>query len=88
MSLGFADELNESGALCEGIFISTGVGWWIYPTIFGVRLVTGDPTPPLLTLDEVWCYSNFSRAYLALQAWDGTGEPQGWHRHLPSGRRA
>lgn len=34
-----------------------------------------------------WCYKNYQLAKAALDAWDGTGEPDGWHRHPDSGRR-
>jgi hypothetical protein len=34
-----------------------------------------------------WCYHHVVAAALALEAWDGTGEPAGWHRHPASGRR-
>ena len=34
-----------------------------------------------------WCYETLQDALGALDDWDGEGEPQGWHRHLPSGRR-
>ncbi len=34
-----------------------------------------------------WCYSTLTDAQGALDDWNGEGEPQGWHRHLPSGRR-
>lgn len=34
-----------------------------------------------------WCYHNYRAAADALDAWDGTGEPEGWHRHPVSGRR-
>jgi hypothetical protein len=34
-----------------------------------------------------WCYENKDAALKALEAWDGTGEPQGWHRHPTTGRR-
>lgn len=37
--------------------------------------------------DDRWCYSDLSKAVAALDAWDGAGEPQGWHRHPVSGRR-
>jgi hypothetical protein len=36
---------------------------------------------------ERWCYHDRASAQTALDAWDGEGEPNGWHRHLPSGRR-
>lgn len=37
--------------------------------------------------DDRWCYHSEVAARAALDAWDGTGEPQGWHRHPFSGRR-
>jgi len=37
--------------------------------------------------DERWCYHRPERALVALLAWDGAGDPKGWHRHPSSGRR-
>lgn len=37
--------------------------------------------------DDRWCYHDLGTAKAALEAWDGTGEPAGWHRHPASGRR-
>lgn len=37
--------------------------------------------------DDRWCYHNYTSAKAALEAWDGTGEPKGWHRHPRTGRR-
>jgi hypothetical protein len=34
-----------------------------------------------------WCYHSYAAAKAALDAWDGEGEPQGWHRHPDTGRR-
>lgn len=34
-----------------------------------------------------WCYHTFEAAKAALDAWDGEGEPTGWHRHPDTGRR-
>lgn len=34
-----------------------------------------------------YCYTYKHDAILAMQEWDGTGEPQHWHRHPKSGRR-
>lgn len=36
--------------------------------------------------DDRWCYHK-GHAGEALEAWDGTGEPKGWHRHPGTGRR-
>lgn len=32
--------------------------------------------------DRRWCYHTFPAALAAGWAWDGTGEPQGWHRRI------
>lgn len=37
--------------------------------------------------DDRWCYDSFEQAKVAFDAWDGSGEPAGWHRHPTSGRR-
>lgn len=37
--------------------------------------------------EDRWCYSSYEKAKAALDAWDGTGEPEGWHRHPNTGRR-
>lgn len=37
--------------------------------------------------DDRWCYKTYLGAFTALEAWDGEGEPEGWHRHPTSGRR-
>ena len=36
-----------------------------------------------------WCFTDYAKARAALDAWDGEEdtEPQGWHRHPPTGRR-
>lgn len=34
-----------------------------------------------------WCFDDEAKAREALEKWDGTGDPEGWHRHLPSNRR-
>jgi hypothetical protein len=54
--------------------------------IFTTRLVVGEIGNEGWYLDG-WCYDSFEDAYDALFAWDGTGEPTGWHRHPSSGRR-
>lgn len=41
----------------------------------------------LTSIDERYCYHDSKSATEALAKWDGTGEPVGWHRHIPTGRR-
>lgn len=36
---------------------------------------------------ERWCFHTLQDATGALADWDGTGDPEGWHKHIPSGRR-
>lgn len=38
-------------------------------------------------IDERWCFHSAAEALAASAKWDGTGDPEGWHRHIPSGRR-
>jgi hypothetical protein len=37
--------------------------------------------------EDRWCYETYDKAKAALDAWDGEGEPTGWHRHPDTGRR-
>ena len=37
--------------------------------------------------EDRWCYGSYAKAKAALDAWDGEGEPSGWHRHPDTGRR-
>lgn len=37
--------------------------------------------------EDRYCYLTGTGASAALAAWDGTGDPVGWHRHPKSGRR-
>lgn len=37
--------------------------------------------------EDRWCYDTYAEAKAALDAWDGTGEPQGWKRNPRTGRR-
>ena len=37
--------------------------------------------------EQRWCYHSYESARQALTAWNGEGDPEGWHRHMPSGRR-
>jgi hypothetical protein len=41
----------------------------------------------ILSYDDRWCYHDEQSAIEALEAWDGTNEPTGWHRHPATGRR-
>jgi hypothetical protein len=54
--------------------------------MFTHAIITGKMLD-LYGLDNRWCYKDYISAQTALDAWDGTGEPEGWHRHPVTGRR-
>lgn len=58
----------------------------IVPMQFTHAIVVGQMGDKI-SYDDRWCYGGQDAARKALDAWDGTGEPQGWHRHPRSGRR-
>ena len=58
----------------------------IMPLMFTSAIVTVRAGDTHSTEDR-WCYHTEGSALAALDAWDGTGEPDGWHRHPGSGRR-
>lgn len=60
-------------------------GWVaIRPLMFTYAIISGIDE---LSHEGRWCYRDYASAKRALDAWDGTGEPVGWHRHPASGRR-
>lgn len=64
-----------------------GAALWVVPMIFTTRIVIGSPGSQ--TVDDAWCFHDPGSAILAAISWDPESErePQGWHRHPPSGRR-
>lgn len=56
----------------------------IHPLIFTHAIVSG---MNLSGYEDRWCYRTYEMAKAALDAWDGTGEPKGWHRHPDTDRR-
>ena len=58
----------------------------IMPLAFTAAIITGR-IGDMCGLDDRWCYHDYRSARAALEAWDGEGEPAGWHRHPASGRR-
>lgn len=53
-------------------------------TTDAILLLTADHAE--MGYEDRWCYVH-DRAVEALQAWNGEGEPEGWHRHPRTGRR-
>jgi hypothetical protein len=58
----------------------------VSPMLFTAAIITGDIGDDYSFTDR-WCYHSTEAAHAALEAWDGEGEPKGWHRHPASGRR-
>lgn len=58
----------------------------IMPLIFTHAIVKGT-VGNIYCYDDRWCYSDYWAAKEAIDAWDGVGEPNGWHRHPATGRR-
>lgn len=61
----------------------------IWPLMFthALILLDADVNHAIAQYKDRWCYCTYAKAKLALDAWDGTGEPTGWHRHPTTGRR-
>lgn len=57
----------------------------LIPMLYSTKLVIGPWGAPWY--DDGWCYKDVHHAFFALVEWDGEGEPDGWFRHPPTGRR-
>lgn len=70
--------------------------WDVMPMLYTVAITCA----PLENFDftwfaysDRWCYKSHKAALAAFEDWDpttyvfGVSEPQGWHRHPPTGRR-
>lgn len=66
----------------------TGAGRYaaIIPFLFTTAIIRGMLDNPI-GYDDRWCYETKEAAEKAFEAWDGNGEPDGWHRHPSTGRR-
>lgn len=64
-------------------------GRWaaVMPLIYTGAIITMKASHAHLCYEDRWCYHSIADATKALKAWDGEGEPAGWHRHPASGRR-
>jgi hypothetical protein len=58
----------------------------IKPLLFHWTMVVGAVGDDV-GYDDRWCYATEALARQHLDAWDGVGEPDGWHRHPRTGRR-
>ena len=82
----FLDWLRYTAGFKEPRLLPNGKWVGIYPMMFTHAICIG--TIGITShYDDRLCYSTLEKAKAALAAWDGTGEPKGWHRHPASGRR-
>ena len=58
----------------------------LLPLLFTTAIITGR-WGDTGCYDDRWCFRTAELAKAALEAWDGQGEPSGWHRHPGTGRR-
>lgn len=58
----------------------------VIPLMYTAAVIIGRPHQ-LDWYDDRWCYHTAADALTAARAWDGVGEPDGWHRHPDTGRR-
>lgn len=76
----WGDRLGHVRALDDERFVA------VVPFLFTWGLIVGRKRRPFF-YDDRWCYHHHPTALVAAARWDGAGEPQGWHRHVNSGRR-
>lgn len=58
----------------------------VMPLLFTHAIIVGRIND-FVGYEDRWCFHSRDAALDALDAWDGEGEPEGWHRHPASGRR-
>ncbi len=60
----------------------------LFRFMFTTAIIRGNIAQIMETYTDRWCFHTMAQAETAFDLWDGiNGEPEGWHRHLPSGRR-
>jgi hypothetical protein len=82
----FLDGLIKANGYRDARPISGGRYACIAPLAFTHAIIVGEMHNGEV-YDDRWCYRSYEAAKAALDAWDGSGEPSGWHRHPLSGRR-
>lgn len=71
---------SDARPIGDGLFVA------ISPFFFTHGIIVGEIGDAFGYIDR-WCFHCYAAAKAALDAWDGQGEPEGWHRHPASGRR-
>ncbi len=60
---------------------------WVARFIYTSAILVATEQDAPYGYTDRWCYETHADARRALEEWDGTGEPKGWHRHPDTGRR-
>ena len=81
------NRLCENEGYRHGKLIGTDSFACVMPLMFTAAIITGKLTEMSVGYSNRWCYHSIAAATAALDAWNGTGEPEGWHRHPNTGRR-
>lgn len=84
-ALFFTILIRENGYL-EPKDLGDGTYACVMPLMFTHAIIRGR-MGDLQSYEDRWCYKSAEDALSALNAWDGAGEPDGWHRHPMTGRR-
>lgn len=82
---GFLAFLHDSGYR-EVVLLDGGRWAGLSPFLYTTAIVVGR-LGDTDGFDDRWCYHTSEAAQAALAAWDGIGEPHGWHRQPGTGRR-
>jgi hypothetical protein len=85
-ALSFLQYLKDSGGYKNIRMLPDGRWVASFRFAFTWAIITGT-MGERNTYDDRWCYHDETVMLAALEAWDGTGEPEGWHRHPMTGRR-
>lgn len=77
--------LTDDGGNCVE-YKRLGIGLYaaIKPLMFHWTMIVGQ-IGDLDGYEDRWCYANRAKAEAGLRAWDGAGDPVGWHppsRHI------
>jgi len=81
-----APHLDAEGLLGKKL-LEDGRELHVEPTTYGRARLCLTNEHCRLSYTDVYCYLTPARALEAMRAWNGEGEPDGWHRHPQTGRR-
>jgi hypothetical protein len=81
--LGFVVETGPNGT--DVVLQPVPQTLWLQPMGANLRLSLG-PTDGV-TFNSNYCFADRAAAWQAALSWDGHGDPDGWIRHIESGRR-